>query len=507
MIPRTQAALTIEKITSELGYAEIRIDEVEIVNKFDIILHIINPNEIINLIDNLGKQIETLREERKDYLRKELYSLRSKVLTLLPHRSKRGMINIVGKGLSWLFGTLDEDDKHDIENKLKSYDNTNDELIDTINQQVKINSNFNDSFTLLKNVIESDRNKILEKLNMSQNLSKQIISQEEFLEQQMRISILKEKINLIQDNIILARIGVIHPSILSNEEIIKYKIDIQKLSNMKVGIAKFENQDIIFAIKIPTAIMKTARKLLVPIVNSNNKQINEELEYVVKINNNTYSFENNLSLQELKLSKNCIVKKNCKLLSKLEEEIIELNFDLVILNNMKNKTFKSNCDERILVLNGNYFINFVNCSVEIGNQKFSNRMSKFVERFYIPNHEIIATENDNLIFENFTLHQERNIKEIHILKKHNIISYSIGSFSIVLIVLVAVIGIYIYCKQKKLNLTIVNRIQENSEVRKGGVTSQSIGNMMPTGNVRPEIIEFIKNMNSLSSTNKIRINE
>lgn len=110
---------------------------------------------------------------------------------------------------------------------------------------------------------------------------------------------------------------------------------------------------------------------------------------------------------------------------------------------MKNKTFKSNCDERILVLNGNYFINFVNCSVEIGNQKFSNRMSKFVERFYIPNHEIIATENDNLIFENFTLHQERNIKEIHILKKHNIISYSIGSFSIVLIVLVAVIGIYI----------------------------------------------------------------
>lgn len=104
----------------------------------------------------------------------------------------------------------------------------------------------------------------------------------------MRISILKEKINLIQDNIILARIGVIHPSILSNEEIIKYKIDIQKLSNMKVGIAKFENQDIIFAIKIPTAIMKTARKLLVPIVNSNNKQINEELEYVVKINNNMY---------------------------------------------------------------------------------------------------------------------------------------------------------------------------------------------------------------------------
>lgn len=182
MIPRTQAALTIEKITSELGYAEIRIDEVEIVNKFDIILHIINPNEIINLIDNLGKQIETLREERKDYLRKELYSLRNKVLTLLPHRSKRGLINIVGKGLSWLFGTLDEDDKHDIENKLKSYDNTNDELIDTINQQVKINSNFNDSFTLLKNVIESDRNKILEKLNMSQNLSKQIISQEEFLE-------------------------------------------------------------------------------------------------------------------------------------------------------------------------------------------------------------------------------------------------------------------------------------------------------------------------------------
>lgn len=72
MIPRTQAALTIEKITSELGYAEIRIDEVEIVNKFDIIVHIINPNEIINLIDNLENRIETLREERKDYLGREI---------------------------------------------------------------------------------------------------------------------------------------------------------------------------------------------------------------------------------------------------------------------------------------------------------------------------------------------------------------------------------------------------------------------------------------------------
>lgn len=63
------------------------------------------------------------------------------------------------------------------------------------------------------------------------------------------------------------------------------------------------------------------------------------------------------------------------------------------------------------------------------------------------------------------------------------------------------------CSSGLLPTAVVKVFEAIGKTHFARVTSQSIGNMMPTGNVRPEIIEFIKNMNSLSSTNKIRINE
>lgn len=92
------------------------------------------------------------------------------------------------------------------------------------------------------------------------DVEKQLIEKEMYLEQQLRINALKEQIDQIQDNIVSARLGTIHSNILSNEEINEYKFDLHKLSNIRTGLARYINNAIIFAIKIPTGILETDKK-------------------------------------------------------------------------------------------------------------------------------------------------------------------------------------------------------------------------------------------------------
>lgn len=82
---------------------------------------------------------------------------------------------------------------------------------------------------------------------------------------------------------------------------------------------------------------------------------------------------------------------------------------------MKNDNFESPCDERKFLLNGNYIINFVNCSIKIRDKIFNNKISEFIERFIIPYSEEINLHEDILNFEEITLNQE-NIKIIQRIK-------------------------------------------------------------------------------------------
>lgn len=279
----------------------------------------------------------------------------------------------------------------------------------------------------------------------------------------------------------------------------------KKLSHMKVGVAKYRDDAIIFAIKIPTGTLKTDKKLIIPITNSNKKQIDEEIEYIVKINNQIFTFQTGLSLQELKLSKHCIVKKNCKLVSNTKEEIIEIENDFVILNNVKNKNFKSTCDERKFILNGNFIINFVNCSVKIDNKIFRNKFTEFTERFVLQNKENISLSDEALVFEKINFHQENNIKEIKELKLHKIVNYSLGASSFILILIILLIIIVTFYKRKTKKIRI---IQENHYSKEGGVTFPQFSSRHPETcqhnvtnthvtsreTIRPELFQLCENM-------------
>ena len=55
----------------------------------------------------------------------ELEMARSKLQTIIPTRQPRGLINFIGTGMKWLYETIDDFDRTEIERHLQTIDNNN----------------------------------------------------------------------------------------------------------------------------------------------------------------------------------------------------------------------------------------------------------------------------------------------------------------------------------------------------------------------------------------------
>lgn len=472
MVQSSQQIMIVEKVESSAGYIEIKVDNEEIVNKYDIILHIINPKEILEVVESLEATFKILDlNDKNPLIQKEISTIKSKIYTIIPHRYKRGLINIVGNTFSWLFGTMDNNDKQNIENHFLNIDYNNNKIIENMNQQIKINENFNKTFFQIKNIIQTDRVKILERLNEIEIWNKKALAEGLFLEQVFKLNIIKEQVEHIQENIASARLGILHPNILTKDEIELYKIDFKKLQNIRLGVAKYEDNLIIFAIKIPSQTITLNKNIIVPITTVSNKELDTQREYIIRYNSKTYTFEENRPLYELKLSKNCIFIKNCKYITNSEQEIIKLDDNMLILKNFKNGKLNSTCDERNIKLNGNYFITFNNCSIFINNEIFSNKEFLYKHKFVLPKDEIYVNTSNKITFEDIILNQENNIQNIKELRNHKIVNYSLSTFIILIIIFVIIFVYNVSKKQNKIRVKINNQIQENLKSKEGGVIS------------------------------------
>lgn len=156
------AHLTVEKIEVESGYTQIKLQNVDIVWNYDTVFHIVNIDEL-EIITNLFEaniNASSLTEDKKLVLEHDLRVIRNKLKTLIPHRQKRGLLNFIGTAHKWLYGTMDNNDREEIEKHLNVIDINDHNLIENSNQQVRINKNFNETFIKLKEAIENDRNTI-----------------------------------------------------------------------------------------------------------------------------------------------------------------------------------------------------------------------------------------------------------------------------------------------------------------------------------------------------------
>lgn len=469
------ATLDIQPINEKNGYVEINTLSTEIVTTSHFIVHTIDPNEILALINNMTFNTNNLSKSHRDLILNELTILKTKAKTLMPkpvtRKNKRALMNVVGSAYKYLFGTMDDNDRQDIENHLKIVDENLHNSITTLNQQVKVNEYFSKTFKYLKDAVEQDRQAILNYQTVAEKKLRDALSVNLFSEQILKVHILKEKIDHIQDSIVSAKHGLLHPGILTNEEVDIYNIDLYKLQHLKICAIEFAEKLLLLVIKIPQEFAKIQLRYIHPVSNGQMREIDSKSETVFTYQNRTYTYEKSKTINELQLSKHCIFSKSCKLISNKMTEIIEIDDETLLLKNFKETNLIQDCDKREIILNGNYLLHYQNCTLKILKQSFSNVRHYFEQRFYFP-----VKENLNFpykpSFEEIVIGHIENTKEINELKYHKKITYTFSTTIVILLVIAIIIIMVFLKKQNKLKVKIVNKTQECFESRRGGVTSQ-----------------------------------
>ena len=449
-----------EKMDSKQGYAEIHTGEVEIVTGFDYIVHKINPKSLQDIL-------ETIKSERiKPYcsldaiLNKEISDIEGILHSIRPDRTKRSLFDGVGTALKWVFGTLDVHDRQNIQAHFAVEDKNMHAVVEGINQQIHVNNNFNESIANLKNFLMSDRQEIRNQLGHISQLNVRIVREELATRQLLKLQLLKQQAQHIQDNVVAARTGIPRPGILTRDEIEKFDINFEKLRNMGLGMATYMDDILVFIVKIPTRTSKMYKRMLLPVPTSLGEQVNEEIETVVEHEGRTYTFEAGKSIFELKHSRNCIVSRKCELVRNLDEEIIEIEENIIIMINANKIQVSSTCDDRKWNATGHLFLSFQNCSIQIGHLLFTNRITEYIQKYVLPKESEIIGTTSIPNFQDIVLRQEASVKEIKELKFHRTVTGVTGGVGLLLIAGVLSAIIYLFKKVRKERSEGVKRAQK-----------------------------------------------
>lgn len=475
----SNTTLIVEDINNNNGFAEIALEDVDITYSYNTILHIIDPREIQNIIEELEENTKVILDKNdKHFLNMELLKAKSKLQTIIPTRHPRGLINFVGTGMKWLYGTMDDFDRTEIERHLHTIDNNNHAVIENLNKNIEINYIFNETVSKLKDAIESDRTQINSKLNQITKNDEELENKLIYLDLLLKIKILLDNIEHIQNNLVAAKTNTINNNVLTSEEIARYNIDLYKMQNTKLSAAQYKENKIIFVIQIPKDIRKIKRSFFIPIPNENQEELIFKNKEILKINNTMYDFTNEVKRSNLKKSNLCIFTNNCLRKKNKQIETVEIKPGLIILKNHVNSIINSTCNNRQFNLNGNKLITFNDCKIEINGDLYCNFDDKFEQHFLINNNFNISNITSQLTFDEIISNQIKNIQKIEELKFHKKYNYTFNGLALIfsLLALGIVVIFCIYKKIKKNKIKIIEKTQESFQSNGEGVMSTSHSN-------------------------------
>lgn len=366
---------------------------------------------------------------------------------------------------------MDDNDRVDIEEHLMTIDENNHSIINNLNKNIEINNHFTNTFDKLKETIDADRDKIQGKFNEIRADNEIIYRKLIYLDALLKLKIIENNIEQIQNNIASSKINMMNSNILTEEEIKKYEIDLYKLQNIRLGTAEYKNDKIIFAIRIPKEIYKVKHSIVIPIGNAKFEEFEFDNKEIVILNKTNYDFIENVQYEKtLKKSNLCIYKKNCRKIKNIKSEIIEIKPNSILLKNQNNTVLTSSCDDRIITLNGNYLINFYNCNIKIENQIYYGKNEEFIQNFVIQNNNDQMNDNETtLSFDDIVINQIENMKTIEELKFHKK-KYVLYNWIIVIICFIIMI---LFIITIVIIIKVINKeTQEGFILKRGGVTSK-----------------------------------
>lgn len=436
--------LMITDLNQGNGYTILQLGEIQLIQNYSKILHIFKIEEYLTYINKLESEIMKLNDA---YLQHQIEHSKLQLLSIIPrYRVKRGLINLAGKGLKYLYGTMDDDDRKEIEEKLKINTINNHNLIEQSNKQIKINTHFDEQLKSLTD-LQNQQTKLLAQ-NMYFINRTRTDSRKAYL--RYEIEHLGKLVEQARELLLASKLRTLNRDILTDQEIIDFNITLYKLENIELDVATKES-DIIFIIKVPNLTTETYKEIFIqPIPNKNGQEIMINANNYLTDGKNMYENTNKLSKLR-KINDKCIQnifrkdKMICNYHPNNSVNIIEIGSNVMVTTNVDIE-IKQTCNQFPFTLKGHYLIYIENCKILL-DKWYSKQL--YQNTVIIPNpFRTIEISNDtNLSLRQLEYKHINNTNIITELKTnqkiHNYTTYTI------LTIIIITICICLYIKNKK----------------------------------------------------------
>lgn len=102
----------------------------------------------------------------------------------------------------------------------------------------------------------------------------------------------------------------------------------------------------------------------------------------MEINGKQYQFNNSIQYKkEFKLERHCVINNNNRFMKNMVSDSNKICDNTIICKKIKSNIWLNSCDDNQIDLTGNYLIIANNCSIQIDNLAFNNKV-KYVDLFF-----------------------------------------------------------------------------------------------------------------------------
>jgi len=469
-------------LSNNKGLAKIKKNEAFVQTGTFRIIHNINLGHFDVILAEIEAIAETLGSESKfsGILISKIANFKTTLMNLKPF-SRQKRWDALGSMIKYVSGVADAEDLTKIDKNLENLTREN-------NRQVEINLELETKINQVSQMVREIRDKFI---NQTQN-SLDIINLA------MNIDIAKEKLDSINEAVILAKDNIAYKNILSNTELelIREKlrpIEVESLTqtlHYVQATTKYHDNQIIYTLLIPTTEEKFERLHIIPLP-TDGMQIKINYKEILLRDNKTYAIigkcqesqDNTLcpsdSLKEIS-EENCIPnlardkQGNCVFeehRAKLAVEMIQEGS--ILIKNIQTPTVLANtCGIGNHTVEGTILVNFHNCTVHINGQVFSNFEQKFNDKVVLlPFLATINRKNKEPLVEMDELHDlhiknRDRLDNIHLMQ----VSTAAGAGTIATILTIAYIiyKTHSYCKMGRKLVITPDQKEDNEEERDPG---------------------------------------
>lgn len=446
--------IQIQEISSDRGYVVIQKGTIGIPDKYNELVIKINKTEIQLAYELLEKEFNE-NEFLQTTMTKRYLKIADAERKLFNIRHKRGLFNALGSGIKFLFGTLDDEDRQEIQSRLKTIEDSTLTQDDINNILYHIN-NETQYIKNLKNATNVLQNQIVRKV-ISDGFLDNIKSYYEYLKD-------------IQLGLTLSKQGILNPKLIDPDRI--SELNTNQLEYIKTSL--WQEEDVLyFIVQIPNTMKSYPILNVVPFPSRDNHfELNFDMnKKLTNIDNLLYEIKGSkIKFLENKCIRNLLNKNEseCEFIVKHEKEIHFIEPSFIITKNINETILKQTCNDLELRIKNHNVIFFSNCKISINELVFEsfNDNNNFL---YVPyvndivNKTLIELPNTTLSELKLTLHK---------MKTGNNITYVI--LIVITIILISLI-IFEYCKG---NCLVKSQgIREDANVLEGG--RSDVRNLFP----------------------------